>query len=62
MNNGRIICNERLEKEEFNQTRLTFGGGNLQIEIYCVTPTASILTIKPLLNSIISTPGAKFLG
>ena len=28
----------------------------------CVTPTSSILTIKPLLNSIISTPGAKFLG
>ena len=28
----------------------------------CGTPTANLLTIKLLLNSVVSTPGAKFLG
>ena len=59
---SRIVCNERPQKEEFNRTRLTFGGGNLQIDIDCGTSKASLLTIKILLNSIISTPGANFLG
>ena len=57
-----ILCNERPQKEEVNRTRLTFGGGNLQIDMDCVTPTAILLTIKLLLNSIISTLGARFLG
>ena len=28
----------------------------------CGTPTANLLTVKLLLNSVVSTPGAKFLG
>ena len=42
-------------------TRLTFGGENLQIDMDCGTPTASMLTIKLLIKIIISTTGAKFL-
>ena len=57
----RILYNERPQKEEVNRTRLTFGGGNLQIDMNCGTPTESILTINILLNSIISTPGANVL-
>ena len=59
---SRIVCNKLSQKEEVNRTRLTFGGGNLQIDMYCGTPTSSLLTTKLLLDIIISTPGAKLLG
>ena len=48
-------------KEEINRTRLTFGGNNLSVDMDCGTPTADLLTVKLLLNSVISTPGAKFM-
>ena len=57
----RIVCNECPQKEEINWTRLTFGGRNLQIDMDCGTPTEILLTIKLLINSIISTPGENFL-
>ena len=59
---SRIDCNELPQKEEVNQTRLTFGGDNLRIDTDCRTPTASLLRINLMLNSIILTPGEKFLG
>ena len=59
---SRIVCNVRPHKEEVNRTRLTFGGSNLEVDMDCVTPTANLLTIKFLFNSVISTPGEKFLG
>ena len=58
---SRIVCNVRPQKEEVNRTRLTFGGKTLSVPIDCGTPTADLLTIKLLLNSVISTPGAKFM-
>jgi hypothetical protein len=37
-------------------------GGNLVNYPYgCGTPTANLLTVKLMLNSIISTPNAKFM-
>jgi len=60
--NGRIVCNERPQKEEVNRTRLTVDGSRINIDMDCGTPTASLLAVKLLLNSVISTPGAKFLG
>ena len=51
---GTIVCNVRPQKEETNRTRLTFGGNNTYTEIDCGTPTANLLTVKLLLNSIIS--------
>ena len=59
---AKIVCNVRTQKEETNQTRLIFGGSNTTTEIDCVTPTANLPTVKLLINSIISTPGAKVLG
>ena len=56
----RIVCNVRPQKEEVNRTRLTFWGNNLSVPMDCGTPTADLLTAKLLLNSVISTPGAKF--
>jgi hypothetical protein len=59
---GEIVCNARPHKAETNGTRLTFGGNNYTAAINCGTPTANLLTAKLPFNSIISTPGAKFLG
>ena len=56
---SRIVCNVRPQKEETNRTRLTFGGNNLSVDMDCGTPTADLLTVKLLLNSVISTPNAK---
>ena len=59
---SRIVCNVRSYKLETNRTRLTFGGSKLKFNMACGTPTASLITIKLLFDSIVSTPGAKFLG
>ena len=59
---GKVVCNVRPKKEETNRTRLTFGGSNCVTAIDCGTPTANLLTVKLLFNSVVLTPGAKFLG
>ena len=59
--NSRIVCNVRPQKEEVNHTRLTVGGSRIDAEMDCRTPTASLFTVKMLLNSVISTKGAKFM-
>ena len=59
---GRICCNYREQKEEKNRTRLTVGGDRINYTGDCGTPTADLLTVKLLLNSVISTPYAKFMG
>eukprot|EP00804_Cyclotella_cryptica_P013004 CCRYP_002334-RA/>CCRYP_002334-RA protein AED:0.29 eAED:0.29 QI:0/0/0/1/1/1/2/0/658 len=57
---GRFVCNVRPEKAEPNRTRFTVGGdASLPGEV--ATPTAEMLTAKLLFNSVISTPGAKFM-
>ena len=64
MAHSRIVCNVRPQKEEVNRTRfaqLTFCVQNLEVPMECGTPTASVITIKLLLNSVISTPGARFM-
>ena len=58
---GRIVCMYRPQKDEPNRCRLTVGG-NLLVALYDVsTPTANLVTSKLLFNSVISTPGARFL-
>ena len=59
---GKIVCNVRPQKSETNRTRLVIGGDRLSAQMDCGTPTANLLTVKLLLNSIISTPGANCLG
>lgn len=58
---GRIVCNMKPQKEEVFRTRLTVDGSQINIEMDCGTPTASLLTVKMLLNSVILTKGAKFM-
>ena len=59
---GLITTLIRPEKiEEPNRTRLVAGGDRVHYPGDAGTPTADLLTVKILLNSIISTPNAKFM-
>ena len=58
---ARIVCNYRPEKADPNRVRITVGGNKINYPGDCGTPTADLLTVKLLLNSVISTPGAKFM-
>ncbi len=58
---GLITCLIRPEKtDEPNQTRLVAGGDRVHHPFDACTPTTDLLTIKLLINSVISTPGAIF--
>jgi hypothetical protein len=62
MTYGLITTLIRPEKlDEPNRTRLVAGGDRVHYPGDAGTPTADLLTIKLLLNSIISTPNAKFM-
>ncbi len=58
----RICCNYQPQKEEKHRVRLTVGGNQIDYPCNKSTPTADLTTAKLLINSTISTPGAKFLG
>jgi len=58
---GLITCLIRPEKiDEPNRTRLVAGEDRVHYPFDVGTPTADLLTVKLLINSIISTPGARF--
>ena len=48
-------------KKEVERTRLTVGGNLINYPDNLRTETADLLTFKILLNSVISTPGARFI-
>jgi hypothetical protein len=59
---GLITTLIRPEKiDEPNRTRLVAGGDRVHFPGNAGTPTADLLTLKLLINSIISTAGAKFM-
>jgi hypothetical protein len=51
---------ERPHKSETKRVRLTVGGNLVHYPEKVSTPTADLSTVKLLLNSVISTPGARF--
>jgi hypothetical protein len=58
---GLITCLIRPEKtNEPNRTRLVAGGDRVHYPFDAGTPTANLLNVKLLVNSVISTPGARF--
>jgi hypothetical protein len=57
----RFVCEERPQKEEVARTRLTLGGNLINYPGNVSTCTAELETIKILVNSTISTPGAIFI-
>lgn len=57
---ARIVCSIRPQKKETHRTRMTIGGNVLDYDGKTKTPTADLITLKLLLNSVLSTPKAKF--
>ena len=47
--------------KQVNRTRLMVNGSRIDAEVDCGTPTASLFTVKMLLDSVISTKGEKFM-
>eukprot|EP00957_Ditylum_brightwellii_P189305 14408882-Ditylum_brightwellii.AAC.1 len=58
----RIVCNICSQQQETHRTWLTCGGDRIQYHGAVATPTADIATAKILFDSLISTPGAQYLG
>jgi hypothetical protein len=60
---ARVVCTVRPEKDEMNRTRIT-AGGNLITDYPgdVSTETAGLETVKIHWNSVLSTPGAKWMG
>ena len=58
---AQIVCNVRPEKDKKEQARITVGENLINCPDNCGTPTANLLTVKLLSNSVISTRGAKFM-
>ena len=56
----KFVCTIRTEKKDPYRTRATMGGNLINYPDDVGTPTANLLLIKILLNSVISTPKAKF--
>jgi hypothetical protein len=58
---GSFVVDIKDHKEEMERTRLTVGGDQIEYPGDKSTRTAGLTTAKILINSVISTPGAKFL-
>jgi len=58
---SKFVCDVRPTKAKQNRTILTVGGDRINYPDDCGTPTADMLLVKLLLNSVISTRGAKFM-
>eukprot|EP00804_Cyclotella_cryptica_P003011 CCRYP_006014-RA/>CCRYP_006014-RA protein AED:0.45 eAED:0.45 QI:0/-1/0/1/-1/1/1/0/157 len=58
----KFVCTVRTEKKEPNRTRATMRGNLINYPDDVGTNTATLLLIKMFLNSVISTPGARFMS
>jgi hypothetical protein len=58
---GSFVVDIKEHKEEKERTRLTVGGDKIEYPGDKSTRTAGLTTVKILINSVISTLGAKFL-
>ena len=58
----RIVCSVRPKKAEPNRVRITIGGNRINYPSNVSTPTADLLTVIFLINSVISTKGATFFA
>jgi hypothetical protein len=59
---ARICADHRPEKADPNRIQITLGGNLVNYPGDVGTRTADLLTVKLLLNSVTSTPGAKFMS
>ena len=58
---NKFECTERSQKAEKHRTRLVVGGNWINFPGEVGTPTAEMLLVKIMLNSVISTPRANFM-
>ena len=58
----RIVCADRPLKTETRRVRHTVGGDKIDYPFDVSTKTASLVTAKLIINSTISTPGARFMS
>ena len=58
----RLVASLQPHKKEVNRVRVTVGGDRLEFVGNTSTQTASINTTKCLVNSTLSTRGAKFMS
>ena len=58
---GSFVCSVRPEKKEQERTRFTVGGDRINYPGEVATPTADMLVAKMLMNSVVSTKGARFM-
>ncbi len=58
---GWIVCVYRLEKKDPYCTHIMMGRNLVNYLDDCGTPTADLITVKLMFNSIISTPNVKFM-
>ncbi len=58
---GKIVVDDQENKEEKERVRPTVGGDRINYPNEVATPTADSLTVKLMLNSIISTPNARWM-
>ena len=58
---GKFVCEEKPNKAEVHRTRLTVGGDKVNYPYEVGTPTAEMLLVKTHLNSVISTPDARYM-
>jgi hypothetical protein len=56
----RVVAEEKPLKAEKKRVRFTVGGNRIDYPGNVSTPTADLTTAKILINSVISTPGARF--
>ena len=57
----RVVCEVRPTKADPNRTRVTIGGNTINYLGDCGTKTASIETVKLVINSTLSTPNAEYM-
>eukprot|EP00804_Cyclotella_cryptica_P028791 CCRYP_020137-RA/>CCRYP_020137-RA protein AED:0.28 eAED:0.33 QI:0/0/0/1/0.5/0.33/3/0/575 len=56
----RVVCEIRPQKADPYRTRITLGGDRIRYPGDCGTKAGSLETVKLLLNSVLSTPTARF--
>ena len=57
----KFVCSVCDQKKEANRTRAVLGSNLVHFPGDVGTPTADMMLFKILLNSVVSTPGAKFM-
>ena len=58
---ARIVCDYWPQKKDPNRVRITEGGNLINYPYKLTTRTADLITTKLLWNSVISTPGARYM-